>query len=57
MLLALIFWSWMLGPVGALLAVPLSLAAKFMFESFDETKWLAHLMSDAKPSASGEPAP
>ncbi len=49
-LVALIFWAWMLGPVGALLAVPLSLAVKFMFESFDETRWLAHLMSDAKPA-------
>lgn len=49
-LLSLIFWSWMLGPSGALLAVPLSLAMKFLFESFDETQWIAHLMSDAKPA-------
>ena len=54
-LLALIFWSWMLGPAGALLAVPLSLAVKYLFESFDETRWLAHLMSDARPTEKGEP--
>ena len=54
-LLALIFWSWMLGPAGALLAVPLSLAVKYLFESFDETRWLAHLMSDARPTENGEP--
>jgi AI-2 transport protein TqsA len=55
-LLSLIFWSWMLGPSGALLAVPLSLAMKFLFESFDETHWIAHLMSDAKPAAKVPPA-
>lgn len=49
--LSLIFWTWMLGLSGALLAVPLSLAAKFVFENFDETRWIAHLMSNAKPAA------
>jgi predicted PurR-regulated permease PerM len=49
--LSLIFWAWMLGVSGALLAVPLSLAAKFVFENFDETRWIAHLMSNAKPAA------
>lgn len=48
--LSLIFWSWMLGLPGALLAVPLSIAAKFLFENFDETRWMAHLMSDARPT-------
>ena len=56
-LVALIFWSWMLGPVGALLAVPLSLGVKFLFESFEETRWLAHLMSDARPAVAPEEAP
>lgn len=44
--ISLIFWGWLLGPLGALLAVPLSIAAKFLFESFEESRWLAHLMSD-----------
>lgn len=44
--LSLVFWGWLLGPVGALLAVPLSIAVKFLFESFDDVRWLAHLMSD-----------
>ncbi|MEX2179194.1 MAG: AI-2E family transporter [Gemmatimonadaceae bacterium] len=47
--LSLLFWSWLLGVAGALLAVPLSLGAKFLFENFDETRWIAHVMSDAKP--------
>ena len=45
--LSLIFWSWMLGVSGALLAVPLSMGVKFFFESFEETAWAAHLMSDS----------
>ena len=48
--ISLIFWGWLLGPVGALLAVPLSIAARFLLESFDESRWLAHLMSDKDPS-------
>jgi predicted PurR-regulated permease PerM len=48
--ISLIFWGWLLGPLGALVAVPMSIAAKFLFESFDESRWLAHLMSDAAPS-------
>lgn len=46
--LSLLFWGWLLGPMGALVAVPLSIAAKFLFESFDDSRWLALLMSDKK---------
>ena len=44
--LSLLFWGWLLGPIGALIAIPLSIAAKFLFEGFEESRWLAHLMSD-----------
>ena len=46
---SLLFWGWLLGPLGALVAVPLSIAVKVFFESFEESRWLAHLMSDAGP--------
>lgn len=46
--LSLLFWGWLLGPIGALVAVPLSIAAKFLFESFENSRWLALLMSDKK---------
>lgn len=46
--LSLLFWGWLLGPIGALVAVPLSIAAKFLFESFEESRWFALLMSDKK---------
>jgi AI-2 transport protein TqsA len=44
--LSLLFWGWLLGPMGALVAVPLTIAAKFLFESFEDSRWLAQLMSD-----------
>lgn len=47
--LSLLFWGWLLGPMGALAAVPLSIGARFLFESFSESRWIAHLMSDAGP--------
>jgi predicted PurR-regulated permease PerM len=47
--ISLLFWGWLIGPVGALVAVPLSLAARFFFESFDESQWFARLMSDWGP--------
>lgn len=39
--LSLVFWGWVLGPVGMLLSVPLTMTLKIAFESFDETRWLA----------------
>lgn len=44
--LSLLFWGWLLGPIGALIAIPLSIAAKFLFEGFEESRWIAHLMSN-----------
>lgn len=47
--ISLLFWGWLLGPMGALAAVPLSIGMRFLFESFEESRWLAYLMSDAGP--------
>ena len=53
--ISLVFWGWLLGPVGALIAVPLSIAVKFLLESFEESRWLAHLMSDREPVVADPP--
>ena len=42
---SLIFWGWVLGPVGMFLAVPLSMTIKLAFESNPSTKQIAMLLS------------
>ncbi|MGQ8365602.1 AI-2E family transporter [Glaciecola sp. 1036] len=47
--LSLIFWGWLLGTVGMLLSVPLTMVVKIALESREESKWLAVLLSDTTP--------
>ncbi|MGP1383640.1 MAG: AI-2E family transporter [Thainema sp.] len=49
--LAVVFWAWILGPIGAFLALPLTVMIKtLLLESFSETQLLAQLMSSGMPS-------
>ena len=41
---SLIFWGWVLGPVGMFLSVPLTIVLKIVFEHFDSTRWLSILI-------------
>ncbi|QBF81723.1 AI-2E family transporter [Shewanella maritima] len=45
--LSLIFWGWMLGSVGMLLSVPLTMIVKIGLESSQSGNWLSILLSDA----------
>lgn len=47
--LSLIFWGWLLGTVGMLLSVPLTIIVKIALESNDQTRWLALLLADDSP--------
>jgi predicted PurR-regulated permease PerM len=42
--LSLLYWSYVLGAAGMLLATPLAMIVKLIMESFEETKWMARLM-------------
>lgn len=46
-LLSLVFWGWMFGIVGMLVAVPLSLAVRAFASAYPPTQWLAVLMGPA----------
>jgi len=42
--LSLVFWGWLLGIVGMLLSIPLTIMAKIVFDAHENTKWLAVLL-------------
>ena len=48
-ILSLIFWAWAWGPVGALLAVPLTMVVKIMLENTHDLRWIAVLLDKAPP--------
>jgi AI-2 transport protein TqsA len=60
--LALVFWAWLLGPLGAILAIPLTLLVKAMLVDVDQqARWAdALLRATAKepdPASQGDAAP
>jgi predicted PurR-regulated permease PerM len=51
--LSLVFWTWILGPLGAILAVPMSLLARaLLVEADPEHDWMRPLVSGRPPAAS-----
>lgn len=42
--IALFVWAWLLGGVGAILAVPLTMLIITVLESIDATRWVAEVM-------------
>ena len=42
--LSLIFWGWLLGPIGMILSVPLTIMIKIALDTKEDTKWIATLL-------------
>ena len=42
--LSLLFWGWLLGIVGMLLSIPLTIMAKIAFDANENTKWISVLL-------------
>ena len=42
--ISLVFWGWVLGPVGMLLSVPLTIAIKIALDSNDKSRWMAVML-------------
>jgi len=49
--LSLLFWGGLLGPVGMVLCVPLTMTLKFGCERFDGTRWIALALGPDVPDA------
>jgi predicted PurR-regulated permease PerM len=56
--LSFMLWSWILGPLGMFLSMPLTVILMFLLDSFDSTRWVADLMtgSSKSPAATGQEA-
>jgi predicted PurR-regulated permease PerM len=44
--LSLVFWGWVLGPVGMLLSIPLTMVVKIALETRASTRWIAVLLGN-----------
>jgi AI-2 transport protein TqsA len=42
--LSMVFWGWVLGPIGMILSVPMTSLAKIALESYEGTRWLAVML-------------
>jgi AI-2 transport protein TqsA len=53
---SLVFWGWVLGPVGMLLSGPLTMALKIALETDPRSRWFAVLLGPSR-EAEAVPAP
>jgi len=54
--LSLMFWGSLLGPVGMVLCIPLTMTLKFACENNEGTRWIAALLGPEAPAESISPA-
>ena len=49
--ISLVLWGWVLGPVGMILSVPLTMILKVALESNEDTRWIAIMLGPAPANA------
>jgi AI-2 transport protein TqsA len=49
--LSLVFWGWVLGPVGMFLSIPLTMTVKIALSNNQETQWVSVLLGTGSDSA------
>jgi predicted PurR-regulated permease PerM len=42
--LSLVFWGWVLGPIGMILSIPMTSLVKIALESYEDTRGLAIML-------------
>ena len=47
---SLVLWGWVLGPVGMLLSIPLTIMIKIALESQEDTRWISIMLGGADSS-------
>ena len=55
-LAGMVFWGWVLGPIGLILSVPISAVIKISLESYPSSRWLA-VMLGSGPKSEPQPQP
>lgn len=53
--LSLVFWGWVLGPMGMLLSVPLTMTLKIILQSHPDTRTFAILLGSQNPPVGKSP--
>jgi predicted PurR-regulated permease PerM len=52
--LSLVFWGWLLGPIGMFLSVPLTMTLKIIMDSNENTRWISVILSnESEPEKPG----
>lgn len=52
--ISVLFWGWVWGPLGMLLAVPLTMMLKVVLDGSDEFRWIGVAISAEQPGAVAE---